>query len=78
MDGNREYIETWTRKRIRPRLTIYKGANRAWGFIWNRYNEIPGHDPGVTIGAALVLGSRVVGLQWARPVVERRQLRGHL
>jgi len=57
---------------MRPRVTIYKGADSMWRFVWNRYNEIPGHDPGVTIGAALVMGNRVVGVQWARPVVVRR------
>ena len=68
-----EYVEVWSRKWIRPRFTTYKAADRGWRFGWNRYNEIPHLDPGVTIGAAVVMGSRCVGVQWARPVVERHK-----
>jgi hypothetical protein len=68
-----EYVEVWSRTWMRPRLTIYTAADRQWRFLWNRYSEIPGHNPGVTIGAAIVLGVRVVGVQWARPVVQRRE-----
>jgi hypothetical protein len=66
-----EYVEVWSRKWMRPRVTIYKAAIRQWRFIWNRYNEIPGLDPGVTLGVAAVIGVWVVGIRWARPVVER-------
>jgi len=68
-----EYVEVWSRKWIRPRITVYKGADRMWRFVWNRYDEIPHIDPGITIGAAVVLGNHVFGVQWARPVVERRE-----
>lgn len=68
-----EYVEVWSRKWIRPRLTTYKAADRQWRVVWNRYNEIPHLDPGVTIGVGVVLGVRVVGIQWARPVVERQK-----
>ena len=58
---------------MRPHVTIYKVADKGWRFNWNRYDEIPGHDSGVTIGAAIVMGVRCVGIQWARPVVVRRE-----
>ena len=64
-------VEVWARKFIRPRVNTYIAADRMWGFVWNRYNEIPHIDPGVTIGVALVLGIRVISLQWARPTVRR-------
>lgn len=44
-----------------PRALVYRTANRAPWFTWNRY-------PSRTIGCAFRVGSRrLLSIQWARP-----------
>lgn len=53
------------RRLARPRLTIYRVSNpRRFACAWNRYDT-------VTIGAAVVIGSRCYSLTWARPSAEQ-------
>lgn len=58
------------RKFTRPRVRVYRAADRGVRAMWNRYDT-------ATIGCAAVLptmgrrpGAWCVSLVWARPVVE--------
>lgn len=45
----------------RPRVTVYTAADRRpVSFTWNRY-------PGVVIGFAVQVGTKVASLTWGRP-----------
>ncbi len=52
----------------RPKVTIYTAAPPARiRLAWNRYYR--GQPGQQTIGAALQIGHRVIGIRWARPRV---------
>ena len=67
--GN-ERVEVWGRKLMRPRITALRVAQPHPFAVWNRYGEIPGTSYcGVTIGFALMLRGRGIGIRWAKPTV---------
>lgn len=65
-----EYVTSWTKKRRRPKIVIYRVADPGLRFVLNRYGGVHGSG-GVVIGIALVVGARCVSLVWAQPASKR-------
>ena len=65
-----ERIEVWSRQFIRPRVGLLRPAQPHPFAGWNRYGGVPGTpNHGVTIGFAVMLRGRGIGVRWARPLV---------
>lgn len=54
---------------MRPRICVYRAADRAFRLDWNRYYEKQ------TIGGFAQLGRTVVSFQWRRPLTDAEKLR---
>ncbi len=65
-----ERIEVWTRRFVRPRIDLLRPARPHPFAVWNRYGGVPGTPyRGVTIGFAVMLRGRGIGVRWATPKV---------
>jgi hypothetical protein len=70
-----ERVEVWSRRFTRPRIDRLRPARPHPFAGWNRYGGVPGtSNHGVTIGFAVMLRGRGIGIRWAWPVVHTEEI----